>query len=194
MTQRVLVDVNVLSSRILTDWLFHLRNCNRGMFSILWTLDIQAEAIHAMRKKHPEWSESAIERRFRMMEALIDDTGLDPPDGDYSFSGADLGDFHVHAAAVEGNVHYVLNDNQSEDFTSHPDEEPYEIINCDDFLQSRRRFQPARIRRRGGRPIWRVSDSLCAGVWFTSNLRIGRGPVGKGLFPPLRYTFCGVMR
>ena len=74
MTQRVLVDANVLASRILTDWLFHLRKCNRGMFSILWTRDIQAEAIRAMRKKHPEWSGSAIERRFKMMEALIDDT------------------------------------------------------------------------------------------------------------------------
>mgnify|MGYP002719926294 FL=1 len=133
MTQRVLVDANVLASRILTDWLFHLRKCNRGMFSILWTRDIQAEAIRAMRKKHPGWSGSAIERRFEMMEALIDDSVV-APDGDYGFSGADPGDFHVHAAAVEGNVHYVLTDNRPEDFTSHPDEEPYEIVNSDDFF------------------------------------------------------------
>ena len=133
MTQRVLVDANVLASRILTDWLFHLRKCNRGMFSILWTRDIQAEAIRAMRKKHPEWSGSAIERRFKMMEALIDDTVV-APDGDYGFSGADSGDFHVHAAAVAGNVHYILTDNRPDDFTSHPDKEQYEIVNSDDFF------------------------------------------------------------
>ena len=133
MTQRVLVDANVLASRILTDWLFHLRKCNRGMFSILWTRDIQAETIRTMRKKHPEWSGSAIERRFQMMEALIDDTVV-APDGDYDFSGTDSGDFHVHAAAVAGNVHYILTDNRPDDFTSRPDEEQYEIINSDDFF------------------------------------------------------------
>ena len=103
------------------------------MFSILWTRDIQAEAIRTMRKKHPEWSGSAIERRFKMMEALIDDTVV-APDGDYGFSGADSGVFHVHAAAVAGNVHYILTDNRPDDFTSHPDEEQYEIVNSDDFF------------------------------------------------------------
>lgn len=133
MTQRVLVDANVLASRILTDWLFHLRRCNNGMFSIMWTRDIQAEAVRVMRRKHPDWSGSAIERRFEMMEALIDDTVV-APDGDYSFSGADQGDFHVHAAAVAGRAHYILTDNRPEDFTSYPDNEEYEIINSDDFF------------------------------------------------------------
>lgn len=54
MAQRVLVDANVIASRTLTDWLFHLRRFNSGMYTVLWTRDIQAEAIRVMRTRHPE--------------------------------------------------------------------------------------------------------------------------------------------
>lgn len=196
MTQRVLVDANVLASRILTDWLFHLRKCNRDMFSILWNRDIQAEAIRAMRKKHPGWSGSAIERHFEIMEGLIDDSVV-APDDDHGFSGADPEDFHVHAAAVGGNVHYILTDNRPEDFTSHPGEESYEIINSDDFFNlvadsNQPRFVATVAGQFAGCPI------LCVRGF---GLQVIRGSVGvdhgsleEGLFPPLRYTLCGVMR
>mgnify|MGYP006969686962 FL=1 len=103
------------------------------MFSIYWTRDIQVEAIRVMRRNHPEWPGTAIERRLHMMEAVIDEMVI-VPEGQYSFTGADEGDFHVHAAAVHGRANYLLTSNAPADFTADPDAENYEIINADDFF------------------------------------------------------------
>gem|GEM_PF-3354848 len=45
MPQRVLVDSNVAASRTLMDWLFNLKRFNNGLFSLIWTRGIQAEAL-----------------------------------------------------------------------------------------------------------------------------------------------------
>lgn len=133
MPQRVLVDANVISSRTLTDWLFHLQLSNEGMFSLYWTLDIQAEAIRVMRKRFPDISGQHVVRRFQMMESVIDEMVVFP-EGEYGFSGIDTGDFHVHAAAVYGEADYLLTSNDPEDFTSNFENEPYEVISPDDFF------------------------------------------------------------
>ena len=133
MAQRVLVDANVIASRILTDWLFHLRRCTGGMFTVLWTHDIQAEAIRVMRRKHPQWPGTAIETRLKMLEDVVDEL-IVYPDADYVFTGSDEGDFHVHAAAVAGKANYILTDNKPGDITAVPDEEHYEILSSDDFF------------------------------------------------------------
>lgn len=133
MTQRVLVDANVISSRTLGDWLFHFQRSNDGVFSLFWSRDIQAEAIRAMRKRNPNVSGKVIEARFKMMEDIIDEI-VTFPDGDYGFTGRDKGDYHVHATAVYGEADYLLTSNKTSDFTDDPDSEPYEIITPDDFF------------------------------------------------------------
>ena len=92
MAQRVLVDANVIASRTLTDWLFHLRRSNGGMYSVLWTRDIQAEAIRVMRNRHPEWPGNAIDKRLEMLEDVIDEM-ITFPKTEYHFTGADRGIF-----------------------------------------------------------------------------------------------------
>lgn len=131
--QRVLADSNVLASRTLTDWLFHLRRCNEAMFSVYWTRDIQVEAARVMRKRNPQWSGLAIDRRLCMLEDVVDEM-ITYPEGDYAFTGQDEHDFHVHAAAVYGRANYLLTSNQEKDFTTHPAEEEYEVITPDSFF------------------------------------------------------------
>ena len=133
MAQRVLVDANVIASRTLTDWLYQLRTYNSGMYTMLWTRDIQAETIRVMRRRHPTLAGTTIERRLKMLEDVIDEMVV-YPDMDYGFTGADSGDFHVHAAAVAGRANYLLTNNRPEDFTAAPAEEHYEIYNSDDFF------------------------------------------------------------
>nr|VDG64155.1 Uncharacterised protein [Streptococcus thermophilus] len=133
MTQRVLIDANVISSRTLSDWLFHLQRCNEGMFSLFWSLDIQAEAVRVMRRRFPKMAGEVVEKRFKMMEHVIGEK-VTFPDGDYGFTGSDEGDFHVHAAAVYGEADYLLTFNSPSDFTTDPATEPYEIISPDEFL------------------------------------------------------------
>ena len=103
------------------------------MFSVLWTRDIQAEAIRVMRRNHPEWPGTAVEQRLAMIDYVIDET-IVFPSADYNFTGADEGDFHIHAAAVAGKANFVLSNNQPRDITTRPDEEDYEVINADDFF------------------------------------------------------------
>lgn len=146
MTQRVLVDANVISSRTLSDWLFHLQRCNEDLFSLFWSLDIQVEAVRVMRKRFPLIAGDVVEKRFRMMEAIIGEK-VAFPYGDYGFSGTDSGDFHDHAAAVYGEADYLLTSNSPSDFSRHPALEPYEVINPDDFFNLVAASNPKTFRR-----------------------------------------------
>lgn len=103
------------------------------MYVLLWTRDIQVEALRVMRRKHPEWPGTAIEGRLKMLEEIFDEMII-YPEADYAFTGTDEGDFHVHAAAVAGKANYILTDNAPKDITLVPDEEHYEIVNSDDFF------------------------------------------------------------
>lgn len=103
------------------------------MYTVLWTRDIQAETIRVMRNRHPECPGTTIEKRLEMLEDVIDEM-INFPEMEYHFTGADRGDFHVHAAAVAGRANYLLTDNKPEDFTSAPAKEHYEIYSSDDLI------------------------------------------------------------
>lgn len=115
------------------DWLFNLKRFNNGLFSLIWTRDIQAEALRVCRRNNPRWPGDAIERRLRMLEDVMDEM-VAFPDGDYSFSGADPDDFHVHAAAVYTRATYILSNNDPAHLTQNPDAEHYEVVNADNFF------------------------------------------------------------
>lgn len=133
MTCRVLVDANVLVSRTAMDWLHFLREFNEGMFQLHITHDIQAEALHALRRIHPQRSGGAITDRVEKNTGLVDEVVQDFP-GDLPFTGADDHDHHVHAAAVAARADLVLTFNAPDDITTTPDDEHYDVIAPDDFF------------------------------------------------------------
>lgn len=138
MTQRVLVDSNVLFSKTLLDWLFHLRTHNEGLFQLYATEDILAEVLSNMREKHPGAPGHLTRRRLELMRTALDEIlpdypGDDTPGGG-GFTGRDPHDFHVHSAATAGRASLLLTVNDPRDFTQSPDNEPYEVIHPDAFF------------------------------------------------------------
>lgn len=49
----VLVDANVWVSRCLRDWVCALYVHSNAMFTVVWTEDILAETLHAVRRLYP---------------------------------------------------------------------------------------------------------------------------------------------
>ncbi|MBE6474848.1 MULTISPECIES: putative toxin-antitoxin system toxin component, PIN family [Actinomyces] len=133
MTQRVLVDANVLFQKTTMDWLFLLRLHNQGMFQIYATEDILAEVIANMREKKPRMPGHVTRRRAELIRKSLDEVIPDYP-GNVPFSGADPKDYHVHAAAVFGQADFLLTHNDSRDFTDNPDGESYSVIAPDEFF------------------------------------------------------------
>lgn len=133
---RILVDANVLLSITELNWLFFLRSCNPGMFSLCVSEDILAEARYHLRKKYPS-SSSTIRGWIDKIKACIDtDNGgeiidfTDRPGYDYHSAGLkDKHDQHVHFAALDGRVEMLLTNN-TRDF---PTDGPYEVIHPDNF-------------------------------------------------------------
>lgn len=100
MAVRVLVDANVLFSRTIRDWLFLLKLETGGrMFTVATSEDVISEAISKYRDKHPNLPGGVISRMRRNIttniEELVEDFTVDG-----SFPCKDLGDAHVHAAAI----------------------------------------------------------------------------------------------
>lgn len=142
MGTRVLVDANVFVSRTRLDWLHFLRESAASAFSTFTTHDIQAEAIHALRRLHPRVDGAVIARRVEMMALTLDEV-LDHFPGDLPFTGRDEADYHMHAAAVAGRADIVLTDNDPHDFTARPAAEPYEVLTADAFFLSVAAADPA---------------------------------------------------
>ena len=129
----VLVDANALYSRTLRDWLalLYLRS-GQTMFEVLWTDDIMVEFQYHLRKKHPFLDDAQCGGVRRNLEETfasghIRDFTIDP-DGHYP----DIGDAHVHCAAIQANADILL----TADTKGFPESDnlPYEIYTCDDFF------------------------------------------------------------
>lgn len=142
MTQRILVDANVIVSKTQFDWLFHLRQLNPGMFQTHSTYDIFAEALKALRRDIPTLPGHVIARRVEMIQDCVDEV-LQDFSGELPFSGKDPDDYHVHAAAISARSDVILTGNDESDFTADPDSEPYEVITPDDFFMLVARSHPA---------------------------------------------------
>lgn len=132
MTHRVFVDANVLYSKTTRDWLFHLRLANEGLFQLHCTEDVFAEAVHHLRKNHPRWAGAQISTLRASFREVIDEV-LENFSSGTPFTGADEGDYHVHAAAVHSRADLLLTNNSPSDFTS-TEAEAYEVIRPDDFF------------------------------------------------------------
>ena len=128
----VLLDANILYSRTLRDWIALLQIEAPGLFNVTWTEDIMAETLYNLRKKHPLWSEEQVGGIRRRLEQAFTGGQITGYQIDATLNYPDIGDAHVHAAAVHGAVDIVVTAN-GKDF--HYDTElPYEIYHPDDFL------------------------------------------------------------
>ncbi|SHT05767.1 PIN domain-containing protein [Mycobacteroides abscessus] len=135
LTTTVLVDANVLFSRTLRDWLMKCYLQVDGWFEVRWTEDIMAEVFYCLRKKLPAASDRQIGGvRDRLVSIFVNgriagyeiDKGIDYPD---------IFDAHVHAAAVHGDVDFVLTaDRGFERLGDLLDELPYELHDPDSFF------------------------------------------------------------
>lgn len=137
MATRALVDANVLYSRTLRDWLLMIQvESSGGLYELAWTEDILAEAITRIRANNPNFDGGRITHiRDKITEILFNGRIADFVIDD-SFSGEDPKDRHVHAAAITGQVDYLITADGG--FTSpsiNLDKLPYEVHTPDEFFR-----------------------------------------------------------
>jgi hypothetical protein len=128
----VLLDANILYSRTLRDWIALLQAEAPGLFNVTWTEDIMVETLYHLRKKHPLWSEQQVGGIRRNLEKAFTGGQITGYQIDAALEYPDIGDAHVHAAAVHGAVDIVVTQN-GKDLPYSPDLS-YEIYQPDDFL------------------------------------------------------------
>lgn len=138
----VFVDANVLYSRTHRDWLA-LLYLESETFQVFWSEDVVTETIYHLRKDHPGWGGAQIAavrqsicRTFEV--GRVDDYVIDP-----STTQRDVGDAHVHAAAVACDADILLTSNVA-DFAK---DAPYEVMRPDAFFELVGASDPAAVRR-----------------------------------------------
>ncbi|MDN5976257.1 PIN domain-containing protein [Acidipropionibacterium jensenii] len=145
----VLVDANVWVSRNLRDWFCALYVHSSAMFTVVWTEDILAETLHAVRQLYPDLEGEKI---AHVRESIV---GVFP-DGqirDFAVEAdrpiQDPYDKHVHAAAVAGGADILVTNNikdlrpaRQED----QDELSYEVHTADEFFMLVADSQPGVVR------------------------------------------------
>ena len=135
---KVLIDANILYSRTLRDWFAMLAlRSGEPLFRLRWTEDIMCETLFHLRKENPFWDEEQIGGVRRRIEQLFGNSAQIkgyPIDADLPYT--DPHDAHLHAAAVHGDVQFVVsNDAKFGKFVAMHDEEfGYEHYTADEFL------------------------------------------------------------
>lgn len=128
----VLLDANILYSRTLRDWIALLQAKAPGLFNVTWTEDIMVETLYHLRKDHPLWSEQQVGGIRRNLEKAFTGGQITGYQVDAALQYPDIGDAHVHAAAVHGAVDIVVTQNGKD--LPYGDDLNYEIYQPDDFL------------------------------------------------------------
>lgn len=128
----VLVDANILYSRTLRDWIALLQVEVPSLFNVTWTEDIMAETLYHLRKKHPMWSEQQVGGIRRNLEKAFAGGQIVGYQIDRTLEYPDIGDAHIHAAAIHGAVDIVVTANGKD--LPYSEDLPYEIYHPDDFL------------------------------------------------------------
>ena len=130
----VFVDANVWFSRPLRDWIGLLYvTPEEPPFVVRWTEDVLAELLYHLRKKHPEWPGERVSGIRDRLAGTFEAGRVDAFEIDDTYRGPDIGDAHVHAAAVACDAGILLTCNAS-DFVWDENTSPYEVMHPDDFL------------------------------------------------------------
>ncbi|WP_187995501.1 PIN domain-containing protein [Schaalia sp. JY-X159] len=144
MTGTVLPDANVLFSRTLRDWLF-LLSSGGELYTVHSTPDILAETLSRYRDRFPHVTGEEFDRlETHLKEHLHSVFNHYKP---RPCPIADEGDHHVHAAAEDGGMMYLVTADRG--FLDLPekvtDEFSYEITSPDDFFCLVDDSQPALV-------------------------------------------------
>ncbi|WP_205915403.1 PIN domain-containing protein, partial [Prescottella equi] len=131
----VLVDANILYSRTLRDWLALLYlDASSDMFEVKWTDDIMVEFQYNLRKKNPFLDDAQVGGIRRRLESTFgEDSRISGYTVDPAGNYPDVGDAHVHCAAVHGSVDLLLTNNVKH--FREIDDLPYEIYTADEFFE-----------------------------------------------------------
>lgn len=130
-SSRVFVDSNVLASRTLRDWLFLIQGHAPGLYSTYASDDVLAETVRVVRRRNPKMDGDLPSRFQTQLRKSLTEV-LDDFPGDVPFSGGDVDDHHVHAAALACRADIVLTSN-GRDFGD-PNELTYEVMPPDEFF------------------------------------------------------------
>jgi len=134
---RVLVDACALAPRTIRDWLLLARHLGSArLFRLLYTEDILAETVKAIRRRDPHLTGTDLtkvrDRIVDVMDSRIDEYGH----GQDLEALRDVYDRHVHAAAAAAGIDILVTTdrhflNLPEDVTTSLE---YEIQHPDDFF------------------------------------------------------------
>ena len=102
-------------------------------FVVHWTEDVLAELLHHLRKSHPDWAGSRITTIRDQLAGTFEGGRVDQYVIDATYLGADVGDAHVHAAAMACNADVLVTFNVK-DFVWDENVSSYEVMHPDDFL------------------------------------------------------------
>lgn len=103
------------------------------MFQIHTTEHVIAEVLNNKLKKHPLEAGSLVMTHMKQIRECLDEIVENFPGGE-PFTGTDINDYHVHAAAIACQADIILTSDKTENITQDPDAEPYEIYTPDDFF------------------------------------------------------------
>lgn len=133
MTSPALPDANVLYSRTLRDWLF-LLSSGGDLYTVHTTLDILTEVLGNYRKQYPHAPSRVLESIDRLIRENVHSmiSGYEVKDSPIE----DIHDHHVHWAATEGRMMYLVTSDRG--FLNLPEEITetfhYEIMSPDAFF------------------------------------------------------------
>lgn len=127
----VLLDANILYARTLRDWTL-LQAEAPGLFTVVWTEDVMVETLYHLRKNYPLWSDQQIGGLRKKLEKAFTGGKITGYQIDASLEYPDIGDAHLHAAAVHGGVDIIVTRNGKD--LPYSDDLSYEIYEPDDFL------------------------------------------------------------
>lgn len=134
MHNRAFFDANIWVSRTLTDWvcLVGLEK-SPGIYDILWSEDVFAEALNNLREMNRAHSSNALENRF---QRLRDSAPRGKVEGFEILdrSHPDTGDWHVINAALHGGATYLVTNDSGFTRIPDPDSYPFEIHTADSFF------------------------------------------------------------
>ena len=115
------------------------------MFLLFTTEDVIAETISKLRDNHPRWdggqTSSIRASIIEVFDELIEDF-----DGSVEYLGADPNDFHVHAAALSGEVDMLLTCDNGLLNRPNADDLAYEAFHPDDFFVLASDSAPLQVR------------------------------------------------
>lgn len=134
---RVLPDANIWASATLHSWFGVMATESWGLWSFYWTEDIMAEAVRARRRRFPRSHSRQIEDvRDRLLPVLGKNKITNYPHDDSVLWYPDIGDAHVHSAAVAAGIDEIVSDN-AQDFRGIRSDlvpRPYRVYTADEWL------------------------------------------------------------